>query len=112
MAVRCPVRSLVRTSGNQADGFREGSDRVRGASVKPGQEGPLILERLECRRVEEDRHAATPALTVQRQRDQVAERSVGHEVLGREEPVVAGEVELGPGRHGLPQEKRADPPSG
>jgi hypothetical protein len=44
--------------------------------------------------------------------DQVAERSLRHEVLGREEPVVAREINLGPHRHRFAQEVGTDPTRG
>ncbi len=49
------------------------------------------------------------ALALERQRDEVAERAFGHEVLGRKEAVVAREVELRTDGHRLAQQVCADP---
>jgi hypothetical protein len=44
------------------------------------------------------------SVALKRQSDQVPERTLGQEVLSREEPVVAGQVQLGSYGHGFPEQ--------
>jgi hypothetical protein len=69
-----------------------GSCFVLGQSGDAGQVRPLIVERFERRRVQENRGAVQSALSVQRCRDQVANTPTDVHVLGREQPVVAGQA--------------------
>jgi len=71
-----------------------------------GQERPLIGPWLHRGRIQERRRSVLEALTMQGQGDQVAERTRRHEVLRREEPVVARQVQLGTGCHCLAQQRR------
>jgi len=76
------------------------------------QVAELVFVWLQRRQVEEHGRSLTAALALQRQRDQVADRSrARQEVLGREQPVVAGQVQLPADRHRLTYEARADPAS-
>jgi hypothetical protein len=74
------------------------------------QQRPLVARRLRRLRVEEDARSGRPASALQRQRDQVPEPLLRQEVLIREEPVVAREVELRPPGHRLPEQQRPQPP--
>ena len=66
---------------------------ARREPLERAEERPLIGPRLERRRIEEDARARAAAYALERQRDQVAE-ALREEVLVREQPVVAREVEL------------------
>ena len=61
-------------------------------SGEGGQVGPLVLVRLEAGEVGEDAGAAAPSAPLQRGGDQVAQTADVNDVLGRKEPVVAGQV--------------------
>jgi hypothetical protein len=98
----CADRDLLVLAQQTLESFgREPFERV--------QERPLIGPRLERRRIEKDARVGGAAATLQRQRDQVAEPLCGQEVLIREEPVVACEVELPAPAHRRAQQQRAEP---
>src|ERR1700691_3512166 len=59
------------------------------------QERPLVLIGLEAGRIEKDGVPLSPALSLERKSDQVPERSLRDEVLGREQAVVTRQIELG-----------------
>ncbi len=73
------------------------------------QERPLVLPRLHRGRVEKDGRARLAALSLQRQSDQVPESLLWDEILGREQPVIAAQVYLGPYCHRLPQQSCTEP---
>src|SRR5688572_28226069 len=72
------------------------------------EKGPLVRPRLQCRWIEEQCVAARGGLALERQGDEVPEPGFGEVILGREQPVVAGEVQLSPRRHRLPEQRRTE----
>jgi hypothetical protein len=60
--------------------------------------------------IDEDRVALGACLTLQGQRDQVAEATLRQRVLVREEPVIRAEAERWVGIHRLGQQVRTEPP--
>lgn len=78
-----------------------GSQPLQGREI-----GPLVLERLQRREIEEHGRAVGLArLAVERGRDQVAGTVPEQQVLGREEPVVAAQVHPAADRDGLPDQR-------
>ena len=69
------------------------------------QERELVLEWLECCRIDEQRRAVIAACAFQRQRDQVPKAAPGQVVLRREEPVVALHAHLAADCHCLAQQR-------
>jgi len=59
--------------------------------------------------VEKDCIALLAASPLEREGDEIAEPLLRHEVLGREEPVVARQVDLGAERHRLAQQPGPEP---
>lgn len=80
----------------------------RGEPGDTGQVGPLVLVRLESGQVEEDGCAAAPALSLQRGGDKVPQAPGLQDVLGREQPVVAGQVHPSSQGDRLAQQPGAD----
>ena len=73
------------------------------------EERELVLIWLQRLLVQEHRGAAVPAAaSLQRQRDQVPDALLRHEVLRREEPVIAFQPQLSADRHRLAQQRRAE----
>ena len=81
-------------------------------AVHRRQQRPLIRVRLHRRQVEEHCGALSPAAALQRCGDEVAEAGGGEHVLGREEPVVAGQAHPPPDAHRLPQQAEPQLPRG
>jgi hypothetical protein len=79
-------------------------------ALERAQESPLVWPWLHRLWVEEDARSGGTAAALQRQRDQVPEPFLRPEVLIREQPVVAREVELRPPGHRLPEQQRSQPP--
>ena len=104
-----PVGRRIRPGDQFTERLGHGADRVGRQPVDRGQEGPLVLVGLEGGGIEEHGRAPPAAFALEGQGDEVPERAFRHEVLGGEEPVVTGQVELGSGGHRLPQEMDADP---
>ena len=71
-----------------------------------GQEGPLVVVGLQVT-VDEDPAAAFTGRFLQWQGDQIAEPTLGHRVLVREQPVVGREPELPRARAGVADDGRA-----
>jgi len=76
-----------------------------------GQVRPLILVRFQGRHIQEHGGAAAPATALQRSGDQIAHTACGQHILGREQPVVTGQLHPSPQRDRLPQQSGADLPS-
>ncbi len=91
-----------------AEAADERLDGLSAERLDGREERPLVVERVKVCRVEKQGRAPFAAGALQGKGDQVPERPLGHEVLGGEEAVVAGQVELGP--HRLAEEVNADPP--
>ena len=99
-----------RQAGAGVDGpqrFRQHRDRLPAEAGDGRQECPLVLPRTQRRRVDERGRSPIEAASVEGERDQVPEGTLGHEVLGREEAVVARQVQLGAGSHRLAKQRRA-----
>nr|WP_109279613.1 hypothetical protein [Streptomyces orinoci] len=101
-----------RSGGDGAELVGERFDVGRGQPLKVGEVGELVGVGREGAGVYEDGGPAGPGDTVQWQGDQTAEPEaalglVGQEVLGGEEPVVAGQGHLPPGVDGAAQERHA-----
>ena len=91
------LRERCRADGEIARARRAAARAARASSRRDrAEERPLVGPRLQRLRIEEDARAGGAAAALQRQRDQVAEPLLRQEVLVREEPVVAREVDLGP----------------
>jgi len=84
-------------------------DRLTTEPADAREEGPLIRPGLESV-IEKDAVALVARRFLQRQGDQVAEASLRHRILAREEPVVRVETQLGPPLHGLREHMRPEPP--
>jgi hypothetical protein len=67
----------------------------------------LILVRLEGGQVEEECRSVPPGPAVQRRGDQISHSAGRQHILGREQPVVAGQVHLPAQRHRLAQQAGA-----
>jgi len=105
------VRQRQRRSG--VDRSERLGQRLHGIGCHAGnrrQERPLVGPRLHRRGIEEQGCARRRAAAVERKGDQVPEPGLGHEVLGREEPVVARQVQLRPCRHRMAQQRRPHRP--
>ncbi len=93
-----PARSAARLSSG------------RGHPAEGGQVGPLVLVPFQGLQVQEHRRAVVPGGLEQRRGDQVADPARGEQVLGREQPVIAGQGHPPAQRHRLPQQPGAQPP--
>jgi len=71
------------------------ADRLAGRDpAERGQVLPLVVMRLERGGIEEHCRAVAACLAVQRCCDQVADAARGQRVLGREQPIIAGQAHL------------------
>ena len=66
--------------------------------------------RFEILQVQEHRRVAVPGRPEQRQRNQVSDTAGREQILGREQPVITGQVHLPANRHRLTQQAGAQPP--
>ena len=74
-----------------------------------GETFPLIGEWLHGGWIEENGRSALPTLPLQRQSDEIPERPFGHEVLCREQAVVARKIKFGANSHRLTDQVKAQP---
>ena len=81
----------------------------RGHPAEGGQVGPLVLVRLQRLQVQEYGRAIVPGRLEQRGGDQVPDPAGREQVLGREQPVVAGQAHPPAQRHRLAQQPGAEP---
>jgi hypothetical protein len=91
-----------------AEALREPVDFLGREPADGGQIGPLVHVRLHRGQVEEDGCSAAAGPPLQGSRDEIAEAADLDDVLGGEEPVIAGQVH--PPAHGdrLPQQSGTD----
>ena len=80
------------SAGNLAQPLRQPGDLFGGEPPEAGQVGPLVLVRLQGGQVQEHRGPAARGTALQRRGDQIAKPTDLQNVLGGEEPVVAGQV--------------------
>ncbi len=101
-----------RCDSDVAEPLGQPGELARRDAAEAGQVGPLVGVRLQEGQVEEDGGAAAAGAAGQRGGDQVAQPAGGQDVLGGEEPVVAGQVH--PPAHGdrLAQQPAAHLPGG
>jgi hypothetical protein len=98
----------LRADGDLAESLRQPVDLLGREPAEAGQVGPLVLVRLHSGQVEEHGGSAAAGAALQRRSDEIAEAADLDDVLGGEEPVVAGQVH--PPAHGdrLAQQTGAD----
>ena len=94
--------------GDLAESLRQPVDLLGRQPAEAGKVAPLVFVRLDGGQVEKHGGSAAAGAALQRGGDEIAETADLENVLGRKEPVVAGQVHPTAYRDRLAQQTRAD----